>query len=169
MKYTDRVNFIWVVYSYGKSDRWDGIQSYNPVYDRRHNVNIVASRKFGKTKTWEFNVRWNFGSGFPFTQTAGFYEGQALADGINTDITTSNSEAIDYLLSDLNTGRLPTYHRLDIGVKKTFDFKNKNKLVIDFSVTNVYDRANVFYVDRFTAEVVNQLPILPSLGINFHF
>ncbi len=169
MKYTDRVNFIWVVYSYGKSDRWDGLQSYNPVYDRRHNINIVASRKFGKDKTWEVNARWNFGSGFPFTQTSGFYEGQTLADGINTNITTSNSEALQYLLSDLNTGRLPTYHRLDIGVKKTFEFSKKSRLVIDVSVTNVYDRANVFYVDRFTAEVVNQLPILPALGINYYF
>lgn len=169
LKYSDRVNFIWFVYSYGKSDRWDGQQEYNPVYDRRHNINAVASRKFGKTKTWEVNVRWSFGSGFPFTQTAGFYEGQALANGINTNITTSNSEAISYLLSDLNKGRLPTYHRLDIGVKKTFEFSRSMRLVIDFSVTNVYDRANVFYVDRFTAEVVNQLPILPALGMNFYF
>lgn len=169
LKYTDRVNFIWLVYSYGKSDRWDGQQEYNPVYDRRHNVNIVMSRKFGKTKTWEVNVRWNFGSGFPFTQTGGFYEGQPLADGINTDVTTSNSDAINYLLSDLNKGRLPTYHRLDIGAKKTFNFSGKMRLVIDFSITNVLDRENVFYVDRFTSEVVNQLPILPALGVNFYF
>ena len=169
MKYSDRKNYIWLVYSYGKSDRWDGIQEYNPVYDRRHNVNFVASRKLGKDGSWEINARWNLGSGFPFTQTAGFYEGQALQNGINTDITTSNSEAIDYLLSGLNQGRLPSYHRLDIGVKKTFEFNNENKLVVDFSVTNVYDRQNVFYVDRFTAEVVYQLPVLPALGVNFYF
>lgn len=169
MKYSDRVNFIWLVYSYGKSDRWDGQQEYNPVYDRRHNINLVASRKFGKTKTWEVNVRWNFGSGFPFTQTAGFYEGQDLADGINTNVTTSNSNALSYVLAGLNQGRLPTYSRLDIGVKKTFEFTPKMKLVVDLSVTNAYDRENVFYVDRFTSEVFYQLPILPAAGINFYF
>ncbi len=169
LKYTDKVNFLWVVYSYGKSDRWDGIQEYNPVYDRRHNVNVVASRKFGSTKTWEVNVRWNFGSGFPFTQTAGFYQGQNFAGGINTNITTSNSQALSYILSGLNNGRLPTYHRMDVGVKKTFEFKKSSRLVVDVSVTNVYDRQNVFYVDRFTSEVVYQLPILPALGINYYF
>lgn len=169
VKYSDRVHFLWIVYSYGKSDRWDGVQSYNPVYDRRHNVNIVGSRKLGKNKSWEINLRWNFGSGFPFTQTSGFYEGQDLADGINTNITTSNSNALDYLLSGLNQGRLPTYHRLDLGIKKTIVFSKNSKLVIDFSITNLYNRKNVFYVDRFTAEVVYQLPFLPSLGINFYF
>jgi len=169
MKYSDRVNFLWLVYSYGVSDRWDGQQEYNPIYDRRHNVNIVASRKFGANRSWEVNARWNFGSGFPFTQTAGFYEGQPLADGINSNVTTSNTQVLNFLLSGLNKGRLPTYSRLDIGIKKTFTFDNDMKLVFDFSITNVYDRANVFYIDRFTAEVVNQLPILPALGMNFYF
>ena len=54
-------------------------------------------------------------------------------------------------------------------IQKTFEFDNDMRLVIDVSVTNVYDRANVFYIDRFTAEVVNQLPILPALGINYYF
>jgi hypothetical protein len=169
LKYSDRSNFIWLVYSYGKSDRWDGIQEYNPVYDRRHNVNLVASHKFGASKTWEINVRWNYGSGFPFTQTAGFYQGQPFSNGINTNITTSNSNALGYLLSGLNEGRLPSYHRMDVGVKKTFEFQKSSKLVVDISVTNVYDRKNVFYVDRFTSEVVYQLPILPALGINYYF
>jgi hypothetical protein len=169
MKYADRVNFIWIVYSYGKSDRWDGFQEYNPVYDRRNNINIVASRKLGKTKTWEINARWNFGSGFPFTQTAGFYEGQPLNGGINTNITTSNSDVLSYLLAGLNEGRLPSYSRLDIGVKKTFEFSPSMRLVLDFSLTNAYDRQNVFYVDRFTSEIFYQLPILPAVGLNFYF
>ena len=169
LKYEDKHNFIWLVYSYAKSDRWDGFVAYNPVYDRRHNVNVVYSYKFGKRNSWEANARWNFGSGFPFTKTAGFYEPQNMTDGIYTDITTSNSEELGFLLSDLNQGRLPTYHRLDIGVKKIFYFKGKSKLVIDVSVTNVYNRANVFFVNRFTSEIVNQLPILPAIGINYHF
>lgn len=169
LKYEDRKNYIWLVYSYAKSDRWDGIVAYNPVYDRRHNINIVYSRKFGKRNSWEANARWNFGSGFPFTKTAGFYEPQDLVGGIYTDITTSNSEDLGFVLSDLNKGRLPTYHRLDLGVKKSFFFKGKSKLVVDISVTNVYNRENVFFVNRFTSEVINQLPILPALGVNYHF
>ena len=37
------------------------------------------------------------------------------------------------------------------------------------TVTNVYNRANIFYVDRLTGERANQLPILPSLGLRFDF
>ena len=169
LKAEDRKNFLWLVYSYAKSDRWDGVVAYNPVYDRRHNVNAVYSRKLGKRNSWELNARWNFGSGFPFTQTAGFYEPQDLDNGIYTDITTSNSDDLGFVLADLNQGRLPTYHRLDIGAKKIFFFKGKSKLEIDFSITNVYDRKNVFFVNRFTSEVIYQLPILPALGFNYYF
>lgn len=169
MNYDDRKNFIWLVYSYAKSERWDGQELYNPVFDRRHNINLVISRKFGKNNTWEANARWNFGSGFPFTQTAGFYELQNLADGISTDVTTSNSDDISFTLSGLNNGRLPTYHRLDLGVKKIFKFSRDSRLEVDLSVTNVYNRENVFYVNRFTSEVIYQLPILPAIGVNYHF
>jgi hypothetical protein len=168
-KFQDRKNFVWLVYSYSKSDRWDGFVSYNPVYDRRHNVNIVYSRKFGKRNSWEANIRWNFGSGFPFTQTAGFYQPENLTDGIYTDITTSNNDDLGFILGELNKGRLPSYTRLDIGFKKTFFFKGKLKLVFDFGVTNVLNRSNVFFVDRFTGEIVNQLPILPAIGLKFYF
>jgi hypothetical protein len=168
-KFQDRKNFVWLVYSFSKSDRWDGFVAYNPVYDRRHNVNLVYSRKFGKRDSWEANIRWNFGSGFPFTQTAGFYQPENLTDGIYTDITTSNSTDVGLVLGELNQGRLPAYTRLDIGFKKSFFFKGKSKLVVDFGVTNVLNRSNVFFVDRFTGEIVNQLPFLPALGVKFYF
>jgi hypothetical protein len=33
------------------------------------------------------------------------------------------------------------------------------------SVLNAYDRRNVFYFDTFTMERKNQLPLIPTLGI----
>src|SRR5690606_8165847 len=33
---------LWAVYSLSKSNRWDGFIEYFPVFDRRHNVNLVA-------------------------------------------------------------------------------------------------------------------------------
>ena len=41
---------------------------YNPNFDRRHNINFVASYNYGKNKSWKTDLRWNLGSGFPFTQ-----------------------------------------------------------------------------------------------------
>lgn len=40
---------------------------------------------------------------------------------------------------------------------------------INASVTNLYDRKNVFYKDRVTNETVYQLPIMPSLGVSLYF
>ena len=37
------------------------------------------------------------------------------------------------------------------------------------SVINVYDRRNLFYLDVFTLQRVDQLPIIPSLGIKVAF
>jgi hypothetical protein len=38
-----------------------------------------------------------------------------------------------------------------------------------FSITNVYNRANIFYYDRVRRTRVDQLPILPALGCNYTF
>jgi hypothetical protein len=37
------------------------------------------------------------------------------------------------------------------------------------SVINVYNRKNIFYVDRITNERVDQLPILPAIGLSLTF
>ena len=40
---------------------------------------------------------------------------------------------------------------------------------LDLSVTNIYDRQNIFYFDRVRFERVDQLPLLPSAGISYKF
>ena len=74
VKYEDKLNYLWLVYSLGNVDRWDGFRWYDPVFDRRHNVNLLASRKFGAKAKTEVSARWNLGSGLPFTQTQGYYQ-----------------------------------------------------------------------------------------------
>ncbi len=169
LKYTLNRLFLWGVYSYGKSTRWDGFTSYSPVFDRRHNVNIVASYAFGKKKDLELNLRWNFGSGLPFTPTSGYYQTESFGQGVNTDYTTSNSNSVGVILGEFNSKRLPTYHRLDITVKKQFKFKNKTELEIIAAVTNTYNRKNIFYVNRVTNSKIYQFPFLPSLGVSYKF
>ena len=55
---------IWSVYSFGIIEREDEVQLYSPHYDRRHNFNFVFNYLIDRKKTWEFGLRWNFGSGF---------------------------------------------------------------------------------------------------------
>lgn len=169
MKYSKGRLFLWGVYSYAKSTRWDGFTTYAPVFDRRHNVNLVGTYVFGKKKDLEVNIRWNLGSGLPFTPTAGFYQGDNFGQGTTSNYTTSNVSQVGILLGDYNSKRLPYYHRLDITVKKQIKFKNTTEMEIIAAVTNVYNRHNIFYVNRVTNATIYQFPFLPSLGVSYKF
>lgn len=168
VKYEDKGLYIWAVYSLNFVDRFDGKRTYNPIWDRRHNVNLVASYTFGKHNSWKANVRWNYGSGFPFTQNQGFYEKIPFSDGIYTDINTVNGD-MAVIYGPLNEGRLTDYHRLDLGMTKTWKLDEHQEMQLDFSITNVYDRKNIFYRDRVSGKEVFQLPVLPSIGFNYSF
>ena len=97
----------------------------------------------------ETDVRWNFGSGFPYTPTQGNYENIIFQNGINTNYITSNG-VLGTIYGNVNSQRLPTYHRLDISIKRQFLLGKNTSVDAVFSVTNVYDRKNIFYYDRIT-------------------
>lgn len=169
VKYSKDRLFLWGVYSLGKSTRWNGFEQYFPVFDRRHNVNLVGTYLFGKKKDLELSVRWNLGSGLPFTPTAANYQSEQFQNGVTTDYLASNPKTVTSLLGEFNSQRLPYYHRLDITLKKQFEFKNKTVLEVTASITNAYDRKNIFYVNRVTNRTIYQFPILPSAGLSYKF
>ena len=168
LKYDHKGIYLWAVYSLTYVDRFDGIISYFPHFDRRHSVNLVATYQFGKNNSWEISSRFNYGSGFPFTQSQGYYERLPFDDGIFTDYTRINGQ-LGILYADLNQGRLSDYHRLDFSIRHIAKFGKHSKLETTASVTNAYDRNNVFYQDRITGERIDQLPVMPSLGISLSF
>lgn len=170
VKYEEKNYYLWLVYSLAYTDRWTGFETYNPFFDRRHNINLVASYTWGKDKRWGADLRWNFGSGFPFTQTEGFYGPQPnFQGGIDTDISETNSNEVSIIYGDLNKGRLPDYHRLDFSLRRIFKLGARSNIEATFSVTNIYNRENVFYVDRVRFETVYQLPLMPSIGASWRF
>jgi len=168
LKYELRNLYFWAVYSLSYIDRYDGVFEYKPHYDRRHNMNFVGTYVWGDKKAWEFSARWNLGSGFPFTKTQGYYESLDFSDGINTDYTSTNG-ALGVLYADYNTGRLPYYHRLDINLKRKFKLSKDANFEVNAGVTNVYNRKNIFYFDRVKHERINQLPLMPSIGMFLTF
>ncbi|MBE0664025.1 MAG: TonB-dependent receptor [Bacteroidales bacterium] len=168
LKYDYRSFYLWTVYSLTYVDRFDGIISYFPHFDRRHSVNIVGTYQFGKNKGWEISSRFNYGSGFPFTQSQGYYERIPFQDGIFTDYMQINGQ-LGIIYADLNKGRLSDYHRLDFSIRYLAKFGKHTKLESTASVTNVYSRSNVFYQDRITGERIDQLPVMPSLGMSLSF
>jgi hypothetical protein len=167
-KYDFKRVYVWAVYSLTYVNRYDGIREYFPNFDRRHNLNLMGTYTWGSNKSWNSNIRWNFGSGFPFTQTQGFYEQLNFAGGVSTNNLNQNG-SLGTFFTDVNTGRLPTFHRLDFSVSKKITLSKTRSLSLNFTITNVYNRANIFYFDRANYRRVNQLPIMPTLGINYSF
>lgn len=173
-KYDKKRYYFWAVYSLTFNDRWVGnnvtkvVTNYPPNFDRRHNVNLVTSYTFGKKRNWELNARWNYGTGFPFTQTQGYINQFNPQSNINYNFTTANGQ-LNFIPATLNGGRLPDYHRFDIGIKYKYNWSEKTTFEINAGATNIYNRENIFYVDRFTFSRINQLPIMPNLNLSFTF
>lgn len=167
-KYEHKNYYLYLSYSLARVDRTFGESTYFTNFDRRHNVNAVGSYKFGRNLSWEVSARWNLGSGFPFTQTQAFYQDLSFGNGIGTNVGTSNGN-LGIFYGDLNEGRLPYYHRLDLSIDKKIKFKGKSVLEVNAGVINAYDRRNLFYFDRVNFRRVNQLPIIPSAGLSYTF
>lgn len=168
-EYENERMYLWATYSLGFVDRFNGDQTYPPHYDRRHNINVLTSYNFGTDGSWEASIRWNIGSGFPFTLTQGFFEELSFLDGVSTDYLTQNGSLGIIYDEELNAGRLPWYHRLDASLRKTVRLTRKSRVELVASVANVYNRKNIFYFDRIRYERVDQLPILPAVGASWFF
>lgn len=168
-KYAKGRKYFWAVYSYGYVDRNNGVQTYPTPFDRRHNVNLLASYTAGKKMDWEFAARFNYGSAFPFTQTQTFTENINFSGGIGTDYLTQNGSLNIVYADKINGGRLSDYHRLDVSAKKKISFSENNSLELNASISNAYNRQNIFYIDRVKNTRKYQLPIFPSIGLSWNF
>jgi len=193
MKYDYKQWYVSLNYGIARINRNDGIQTYPASFDRRHNANLIISWNNGnvndrlykakeateekvnikprfEASKWELGLRWTLGSGFPFTQTQGFYERLTTnTGGAQTPWATQNGNLGILYSTTLNGGRLPYFHRLDLSAKKRWQFGNKFLLEINASVYNTYNRDNIFYIDRIRYVRVNQLPLIPSAGAQLSF
>ncbi len=139
--------------------QFDSIEFF-PPHDRRHQVNAMAQLEFGRNK---LGARWQFGSGLPFTQVNGYYrrlDPHSLSEsgGLTRPGKTYVSRATLY------GARLPPYHRFDISFERRFTF-DRIEVTLQLGVINVYDRSNIFSYNIFTGDRVDQLPLIPSVGI----
>lgn len=168
-KYAKGRHYVWFVYSYGYVDRNDGSQTYPTPFDRRHNINFLTSYTAGKKYDWEMSLRFNYGSPFPFTLTQAFYENIDFSNGISTNYLTQNGNMGILYDNKINGGRLSHYHRLDLSIKKKFKVSEHSTIEANGSISNAYNRRNIFYIDRIRNTREYQLPIFPSLGISWIF
>ncbi len=168
LDYSETNYSVWLAYSFAYVTREDEFVKYVPHFDRRHNLNLLGNYRFGKDRNWLVKGRFQYGSGFPFTQNAGFYEEFKNQDGTFWLDPFGNGK-LAILYGPINEGRLPAYNRLDISLSRTWKFSRDRQLELAASILNVYNRNNVFYFDRVTQTRVNQLPFMPSVGVVLKF
>ncbi len=143
---------------------WYGVNAFRfrPPHDRRHQVNALASTT---VRGVNISLRWQFGSGLPFNRAIGF-DGFVLLSGPVDVFQVPGSRRVIY--ERPFNGVLPTYHRLDFSVDRTFPLKHAD-LTVQASIINLYDRQNLFFLDVFTLRRVDQLPLIPSFGVKIEF
>lgn len=151
---------------------------FSPIYDRRHNISVVATYELSPRLT--ASLIWVYGSGDLRWLPTGRFTFQ--------DVYGANFEPVIPQYEDRNTYRLPPYHRLDLGLVWRIP-KKWGETDLTFNIINAYDRRNTFFIyfepeyetqadvngngiqvpTRIAAKQVSLFPILPSITWNFKF
>ncbi len=158
----------------------DARLSYSPVFDRRLDADLVL--RYPAPWGWEGGVRWNLGTGTPYTRAVGSYvyqsprfvdDGGRLSwSGDDEDGGFEGAYAVE--LEERNASRYPTYHRLDLSFRKTME-KSWGTLVPYVNLVNVYNQRNVlFYFYEYERDPpvrsgISMFPVLPTIGLEIRF
>jgi hypothetical protein len=153
--------------------------TYPPVFDRRIDLDVVVS--YPAPWGWEGGLRWNLGSGIPYTRAVGSYAYYSPrfvgSGGLVWSGAEDGSGLLDeygVVLQDRNRSRYPTYHRLDVSFRKTFT-KGWGTLTPYLNVLNVYNQRNpLFYFFEYestppTRAGISMFPVLPTFGLEVTF
>lgn len=154
--------------------------TYAPIYDRRLDVDLVL--RYPLPHGWEGGLRWNAGTGTPYTKALGSYayyspnfaQFGGRLDWAGARPSTDNLGGYAVYLGPHNGARYPAYHRLDVSARKTIQ-KSWGTLVPYVDVLNLYNRKNVlFYFYQYSDDPpvragISMFPLLPSFGLEVHF
>ncbi|MFA6439838.1 MAG: TonB-dependent receptor plug domain-containing protein, partial [Bacteriovoracaceae bacterium] len=156
---------LYLAYTIGWTSLNINAYTFAPRYDRRHNLNIMNIARI--TESFDLGFRWEFGSGYPYTQTVSFYDRLSLGDIGRTSFQNESGRPYS-VLGEKNSSRLPSYHRLDIIATYKYSTGNVNGS-LGLSITNVYNNDNILFYDRKTLQKITMLPFLPSASLKVDF
>jgi hypothetical protein len=155
----------WISYTLSKTERKiAGINNsnwYNARQDRTHDIAIVGMYQLNNK--WMLSANWIFYTGDAITFPSGKYK----IDG-----------EVYFYYSDRNSYRMPNYHRLDIGATKQLRKRKRFSSELNFSVFNVYGRANAYQInfqeseehpEKTEAVKTSLFTFVPSISYNFKF
>lgn len=139
--------------------------TYFPRYDRRHTLNALFVVHV--LKGLDIGARWEFGSGFPFTQTIGYYDRLRMQNIFRNPMDDETGQPYT-MLGPKNAARLPSYHRLDASITYTFEIGFLRGVLGAYFV-NLSSRKNLFYFDRRTGQEISMLPFTPSATLTLEY
>ncbi|MCY7410635.1 MAG: TonB-dependent receptor plug domain-containing protein, partial [Chitinophagales bacterium] len=159
----------WISYTLSFTNRkfedLNGGNEFPYRYDRRHNLSVVATYQL--TEKWVLGAEFVYSTGIAYTlpESKYFIEGNVVTQ-----------------YGDVNSYRLNPYNRIDISA--TYSGKKNKKLESgwSFSIYNLYNRQNPFFIYNeisgvflqdpqvtIQAKQVSLFPIIPSITWNFKF
>lgn len=165
IRYSIPIVDLYVAYTLGWTTITQNDFTYPPRYDRRHNVNLLGV--FHAMENFDITLRWEIGSGFPYSQTMGYYDRLRLTD-IFRGSSIGETGKPYAMLGEKNSARLPSYHRLDASATYRFKLASLNG-TFGAHIINVYDYKNIFYFDRKTGKRMNMLPFFPSATLSVEY
>ncbi len=151
-----------------------------PIFDRRLDIDLVV--RFDLPWGVQSGLRWNLGTGLPYTRPIGkyaLYYPRGTADGrldAATDVEGDGQREYLYgvVLGPRSAERYPTYTRLDISFRKSFQ-KWSAHITPHLDILNVYNKRNpLFYFFDFeklppTRSGISMFPFLPTFGVEISF
>lgn len=135
--------------------------------DQRHTIGLNAS--YTPSARWQLAGGWYYHTGWPATEIT-----------YAVDTTSNGTVLFSRLYGPLNGIRLPSYHRLDLRVTRTFAL-GRGVLQAYVDLFNIYGRTNLrsyvfgaslhddgrLVVNRYDGDEL--LPFLPSIGFRYEF
>lgn len=158
----------WISYTLSKTTRtFEDInqgRTFAAKYDRLHNLSVVSS--------YALNHRWTLSGVFSYAT------GNAITLPVGRYIIGGN---IINEYEGRNTFRMPSYHRMDLSATYQAAKKAKYESQWVFSVYNVYNRKNPYYIYfetkgnvneyylKVSLEKVSLFPVIPSVAYQIKF
>ena len=146
----------WISYSLGVSKEGN---PQDPLHyrdvDQRHTLDLIGRLRL--TKRSSFDVRYSYGSGFPYTPVAVDSDGEPLFDAEG-----------NVVWEETNSRRYSAYRRLDVRLSWRRSAVGGRTFTAYLEIINALNRRNVFeyYWDEDYRRLVSyMLPIMPFFGL----
>ncbi|MDR2834712.1 MAG: TonB-dependent receptor [Bacteroidales bacterium] len=139
-------------------------EEFPAKYDRRHDISVTGT--YTISEKWSVSAIFVYATGNVTTLPIARY----MVDG---ELTSEYGKR--------NSFRMDAYHRLDLSATWTITTKKKWESSLNFSIYNVYNRKNPYFIYFYNegnvsngnfetkAKQVSLFPILPSITWNFKF